>query len=41
VIPDPHYQRRSSVRVMAEEVGFRFDEVFGGILAYTMNFRKD
>ena len=41
VIPDPHYQRWSSVREMAEEVGFQFDEAFGGLLAYTMNVRSN
>jgi ubiquinone/menaquinone biosynthesis C-methylase UbiE len=40
VIPDPHYQRRSTVRELAIESGFRVDEVFSGLLSYTMNLRK-
>jgi ubiquinone/menaquinone biosynthesis C-methylase UbiE len=40
VIPDPHYQRRSTVRALAEAAGFQFEGLFGGVLAYTMNFRK-
>lgn len=40
VFPDPHYQSRRSVRRLAEAVGFRFHDAFGGWLAFTLNFRK-
>jgi ubiquinone/menaquinone biosynthesis C-methylase UbiE len=40
VFPDPHYQSRRSVRRLAEAVGFRHQETFGGRLAFTLNFRK-
>ena len=41
VIPDPHYQRPSTVQARAEEAGFRLKGVHGGMLAFTMNFGKD
>ncbi len=39
--PDPHYQRRATVRRLGERAGFRLEEVFGGFPAFTMNFIKD
>jgi len=41
VFPDPHYQRKTTVRKLAEQAGFRLDRQFGGWLAFTMNFSKD
>lgn len=41
VLPDPHYQTRSSVRNLAKTAGFRFEAAFGTVLAFTMNFRKE
>lgn len=40
VLPDPHYQRASVVRRLAEEAGLRLLERFGGTLAYTTNWLK-
>lgn len=40
VLPDPHYQRDSVVRRLAEEAGFRLLERFGGMLAHTTNWLK-
>ncbi len=40
VLPDPHYQRASVVRRLAEEAGFRPLERFGGSLAHTTNWLK-
>jgi ubiquinone/menaquinone biosynthesis C-methylase UbiE len=37
---DPHYQTRSVVRRLAEEVGFRFQSVEGGWWVYTAQFVK-
>ena len=37
---DPHYQTRSVVRRLAEEVGFRFQSVEGGWWLYTARFVK-
>jgi ubiquinone/menaquinone biosynthesis C-methylase UbiE len=37
---DPHYQRRSVVRRLAEELGFRFQSVEGGWWLYTARFIK-
>lgn len=40
VLPDPHYQRASVVRRLAEGAGFRLLQRFGGSLAYTTNWVK-
>lgn len=40
MLPDPDYQRRGTVRRLAEAAGFRFDRSYGTWLAFTMNFRK-
>jgi ubiquinone/menaquinone biosynthesis C-methylase UbiE len=40
VFPDPHYQRRSTLRRVAEGAGFRFERFFGTRLAYTANFLR-
>ena len=40
VIPDPHFQTRSTVRRLAEGAGFRLERTYGMALAFTMNLRK-
>jgi ubiquinone/menaquinone biosynthesis C-methylase UbiE len=40
MLPDPHFQRQSAVRRMAESVGFRLEQGFGNPLAYTMHLVK-
>jgi len=40
IIFDPHFQRRSVVRKLAIDVGFREKEIFGNAIAYTLNFEK-
>jgi ubiquinone/menaquinone biosynthesis C-methylase UbiE len=40
IFGDPHYQTRSVVRRLAEEVGFRFQSVEGGWRLYTAQFVK-
>ena len=40
VIPDPHYQSRSTVRRLAEAAGFHLVRHHGSWLAFTMNFVK-
>ncbi len=40
VIFDPHFQRRSTVARLAEEVGFREKAVHGSAIAYTMILEK-
>jgi SAM-dependent methyltransferase len=37
ILPDPHYQSRRTVRVIAERVGFNIEEVHTGLRSYTMN----
>jgi ubiquinone/menaquinone biosynthesis C-methylase UbiE len=37
LLPDPHYQRRGTVRRLAEEVGFAVEEAYVGWRSYTMN----
>jgi predicted methyltransferase len=39
-IQDPHFQRRSTVRQLAEAAGFKERECFGNRLAFTMNLAK-
>lgn len=41
MIPDPHYQSRSTVRRLAESAGFTHERWFGSWVAYTMNFHKN
>jgi ubiquinone/menaquinone biosynthesis C-methylase UbiE len=40
LIPDPHYQTRSTVRRLAVEAGFRLLSIQGGWCFYTANFVK-
>lgn len=40
VLPDPHYQRRATVRRLADGAGLRFAGGHVGRLAYTFNFEK-
>jgi ubiquinone/menaquinone biosynthesis C-methylase UbiE len=40
VIFDPHFQRRSTVRNIAQSVGFREKRFFGNAIAYTLHFEK-
>jgi ubiquinone/menaquinone biosynthesis C-methylase UbiE len=40
VIFDPHFQRRSVVRNIAQRVGFREKSFFGNAIAYTLHFEK-
>jgi ubiquinone/menaquinone biosynthesis C-methylase UbiE len=40
VLPDPHYQRRSTVRRLAAEVGLEPERSFGNALAFTETFVK-
>lgn len=40
VIPDPHYQSRSTVRLLAEAVGFEMNRQYSSWWAFTMNFVK-
>ncbi|HXY37281.1 MAG TPA: methyltransferase domain-containing protein [Planctomycetaceae bacterium] len=37
---DPHYQSKSTVERLAREAGFEPEEVLGGRLIFTANFRK-
>lgn len=41
MIPDPHYQSRSTVRRLAESSGFTHERSFGSWIAYSMNLRKN
>jgi ubiquinone/menaquinone biosynthesis C-methylase UbiE len=40
LIPDPHYQSRSTVRQLATAAGFVAIQSFGNWLAFTLNFVK-
>jgi ubiquinone/menaquinone biosynthesis C-methylase UbiE len=40
MLPDPHYQNRNRVRLLAEDAGFRFDATYGPWFAFTINFVK-
>jgi ubiquinone/menaquinone biosynthesis C-methylase UbiE len=40
MLPDPHYQSRSTVRRLAETAGFRLESVQGGRWLFTANFIK-
>jgi ubiquinone/menaquinone biosynthesis C-methylase UbiE len=40
ILPDPHYQFRSTVARRAEEAGFNVEKIYGPFFAYTMNLRK-
>jgi ubiquinone/menaquinone biosynthesis C-methylase UbiE len=40
LIPDPHYQSRSTVKRLAEEAGFRLQSIHGGWRLFTANFEK-
>jgi len=41
VLPDPHYQPMQRVRRLALAAGFRQQQVFTGVLSYTMNLIKE
>ena len=41
IIFDPHFQRQSTVRKIAQQTGFRETAVFGNSIAYTMHFEKN
>ncbi len=40
VLPDPHYQRMASVRQLTARAGFREQQLFSGIVSYTLNVVK-
>jgi ubiquinone/menaquinone biosynthesis C-methylase UbiE len=40
IIFDPHFQRRNTVRNIAERIGFREKKFFGNAIAYTMHLEK-
>ena len=40
IIFDPHFHRQSTVKRLAEKVGFRYQETFGRWYAYTMHLEK-
>lgn len=40
ILPDPHYQRRSTVLQLVQSAGFRPTRQWGNALAYTQNFIK-
>ena len=40
VLPDPHYQRRSTVCRLSEEAGFRLENEHGTWVAYPLNSLK-
>ena len=40
MLPDPHYQSKSTVKRLAEEAGFRLQSIEGGAWLFTANFVK-
>lgn len=40
MLPDPDYSLKSTTIARCEDAGFEFDEEFGNLLAYTVNFHK-
>lgn len=40
MLPDPHYQSKTTVKVLAEATDFRFQSVIGGMWLFTANFVK-
>jgi ubiquinone/menaquinone biosynthesis C-methylase UbiE len=40
MLPDPHYQSKSTVKMLAEQVGFRLQSIQGGAWLFTANFLK-
>ncbi|WP_455220900.1 class I SAM-dependent methyltransferase [Kaarinaea lacus] len=40
IIFDPHFQRQSTVRKIAHQIGFREKAIFGNAIAYTLHFVK-
>lgn len=40
MLPDPHYQRRATVRRLAEAAGFQLDRSYGNWVAFTLHFVK-
>jgi len=41
VLPDPCYQGLNFVKELSEEVGFRVDYIYNGVLSYTINLQKN
>jgi SAM-dependent methyltransferase len=41
IFPDPHFQSRTTVKRLAEAVGFRLKEIHGPWYFFTANFAKD
>ena len=41
VLPDPHYQPIARVRELTRQAGFREQQCFSGVVAYTLNVVKD
>ena len=40
MLPDPHYQSKTTVRRLAEAAGFQLQSVEGGMWLFTANFVK-
>ena len=40
ILPDPHYQRRTTVLRLAAEAGFELDREYSGLGHFTVNLRK-
>jgi ubiquinone/menaquinone biosynthesis C-methylase UbiE len=40
MLPDPHYQSKTTVKRLAEAAGFRLQSVEGGMWLFTANFVK-
>lgn len=40
MLPDPHYQSKTTVKRLAEAAGFRFQSVEGGSWLFMANFVK-
>jgi SAM-dependent methyltransferase len=40
ILPDPHYQRRSTVKRLCGAAGFSLDRAYGNWFAFTLNFVK-
>ena len=40
MLPDPHYQSKSTLKRLAEEAGFRLQSIDGGAWLFTANFVK-
>jgi hypothetical protein len=40
MLPDPHYQSKTTVRRLAEAAGFQLQSIVGGMWLFTANFVK-